>query len=275
MRGQAVCPTGFANRLPDYPAGCSESERSSGGGVQFYITWADAALLDGPALEARIPGCRLRCSFCPRRPETGADGPPPIHELGEALARALEGGICWAVVSGGSPEANLPLALSLAGALQEHLMVAWESPLYMSPAEARLVSEAADLIIGDLRFGPGRCAERLAGVDAYWATATETARLLLRRGRFLPRHTVIPGHLRCCTEPALAWLGVHAPGARVHLVTSFLDGEETLSAAERAEALSLAARNGLRGEDGGLGAIPPTSAGKIVLTTDGRILIPE
>ena len=174
----------------------------------------------------------------------------------------------------------MTLALATAAAVRPVLKVAWETPLYLSTEEALAISRAADLVMGDLRFGPGLCAQELAGVADYWAAATAAAAVLARQGRLLPRHTAVPGHMDCCTKPALERLAALAPGARVHLNTSFLDGGRTLGADEREAALAWARAKGLRPVEAALGEIPPRSplparTMTMVVTTDGRLLVPE
>ena len=42
-----------------------------------------------------------------------------------------------------------------------------------------------------------------------------------RSGELLVRHLLMPGHLECCTRPALEWLRANVPGATVNLMTGY------------------------------------------------------
>ncbi len=113
----------------------------------------------------------------------------------------------------------------------------------------------------DYKFGDERCAARLSGARGYTATLDARLGQLAAPGsarpgaRLIVRHLVMPGHLACCTVPALDHVARVAPGATVNLMTGYhpfhlagrgLGGAAAelgrgLTGAERAEVRALAA----------------------------------
>jgi putative pyruvate formate lyase activating enzyme len=178
-----------------------------------------------PSHTVYLTGCSFRCLFCSddgavHNPKQGVTLSP------EALAalierRRMEGARNVHFV-GGEPSVN---ALGILEALRRcppETHVVWNTNAYHTPALFGILSGVVDTWIADLKFGSDACG-RLAGI-------TDHARVVHRAigaleadpGALIVRHLVMPGHVDCCTAPALSWLAAHAPRAIVNVMTGWL-----------------------------------------------------
>jgi putative pyruvate formate lyase activating enzyme len=173
-----------------------------------------------------LTGCSLRCAFC------SDDGPvrqPLAHghavapeALAARIARRRREGATNVNFVGGVPDVNLLYILRALSHCPSDTHVVWNTNLWTTPATIAALTGVVGTWLADLKFGNDRCAKKLAGVDAYTATLRAALPLAARAGNLLVRHLVMPGHLGCCTAPALAWLSEHLPGVPVNLMTGYL-----------------------------------------------------
>lgn len=114
-----------------------------------------------------------------------------------------------------------------------------------------------DWFLADLKFGNDSCAEKLTLPEAparkgghlsYLARVKENILTATQVGKVLIRHLVLPGHLRCCTEPILKWVKDELPDVDVHLLLDYYPNgcsglrglERMLSPEEKREAYAIA-----------------------------------
>lgn len=81
--------------------------------------------------------------------------------------------------------------------------------MLFSQEDLPLLERLASFFVADLKFGNDLCAEALSEVDSYWGRATGNILAASRFSRVIVRHLVLPGHLMCCTKPALHWAAEH------------------------------------------------------------------
>ncbi|NUP99602.1 MAG: radical SAM protein, partial [Armatimonadetes bacterium] len=152
-------------------------------------------------------GCGLRCRFCYRPGNLNAAAGNEADPV--ALARGIDAAadcrhVHWL---GGDPDESLPGILTVHRLVRIDRPLVWNTHSYLTPAQARLLEGVVDGFVADLKFGPGACGERLAGIKGYWPAATATlGRLAAFNSRLLLRHVLLPGHLECCARPVVDWL---------------------------------------------------------------------
>jgi putative pyruvate formate lyase activating enzyme len=129
---------------------------------------------------------------------------------------------------GGDPAPHIPFILAALAEWGAHRAIpaVFNSNFYLTTDALALLDGAIDIYLPDLKFGPATgpdsCGERLGGMPDYWRVVTGCiAAVHARGGRLLVRHLLMPGHLACCTRPALAWLAT-LPGVEVSLLSQYL-----------------------------------------------------
>lgn len=100
--------------------------------------------------------------------------------------------------------------------------VLWNSNMYLGQRPLRLLRVLVDVWLPDFKFGPGRCAIRLARTPRYFETVTAALALLTDwEENVLVRHLVMPAHVDCCTKPVLDWLATHMPEVPVNIMDQY------------------------------------------------------
>ena len=98
----------------------------------------------------------------------------------------------------------------------------WNSNFFMTAEAMKILRLLTDVWLPDFKFGPGRCAMTLAKTPWYWETVTGNLLLLRDWGEDLTiRHLVMPGHVECCTYPALDWIAEHMPDVPVNVMDQY------------------------------------------------------
>jgi putative pyruvate formate lyase activating enzyme len=181
-----------------------------------------------PSYAVFLSGCSLRCVYCSEgdvvlEPDVGPRlAEYPGSERVEAMRRA--GARTFQFV-GGEPVVNLP---ALVRFLQARATALGELPLVVNtnlwaePVALDALARTADLVLADLKFGGHACALRLGGVTPYVDVLLGNLEALHARGvPLLVRHLAVPGHLDCCTRPALAALE-RWPDVTVNVMTGYV-----------------------------------------------------
>lgn len=179
-----------------------------------------------PSHTIYFTGCSFRCAFCSdwdqvvRPLDHGVEVPPQALALRIAQRRA-EGAANVNFV-GGVPDVNLLYILRVLRHCPDDTHVVWNTNLWSTPEVLAELRGVVGTWLADLKFGPGPCGKKLARVTRgdYFETVTGLLPLLPRE-RVLVRHLLMPGHLECCTKPALDWLAEHMPDAAVNLMTGY------------------------------------------------------
>ncbi|MBN1459505.1 MAG: radical SAM protein, partial [Armatimonadetes bacterium] len=213
------------------------------------LLWGEEEFIT-PTYAIFFAGCNLRCEFCYADDQNRDPAPYPRIDP-EAIAARLHA--CDPAPAsfsfiGGEPTVHLHAALRIAAVLPADLPLVWNSNFYFTSETAALLAGVIDVFIADLHFGNDDCARALSGAERYLEVVTRNIKWACGEGRLVLRHLVVPGHVECCTAPALRWIAAEVPGANVHLMTNYLPPESRLisglskalseSEIEQAEALA-------------------------------------
>ncbi|HXF60958.1 MAG TPA: radical SAM protein [Caldilineaceae bacterium] len=184
-----------------------------------------------PAHAIFFSGCTATCRFCTAarfafRPTYGVAA-TPAQLAGRVLQRQAAGARSLCFI-GGDPTPHIPFILATLAELGDRRTIpaVFNSNFYLTDEALDLLAGAIDIYLPDLKFGPALgpagCGERLGGMPNYWPVVTRCIdRALATGARVIVRHLLMPGHLDCCTRPALAWLA-ERPGVEVSLLTQYL-----------------------------------------------------
>ena len=193
------------------------------------LLWAEETFIT-PTYAIFFAGCNLGCAFC--YASTFNREPRNCHpvDVNGVVARVRESAIPPTTFSliGGEPTVHLHTALALIDALPPELPVVWNSNFYFSSDCANLLNGCVNVFVADLHFGNDNCAERIAGVASYFNVVRRNLKWAQGAGTLVVRHLVLPGHVECCTRPALAWLAAELPHVPVHILTNYLPPESRL-----------------------------------------------
>ncbi len=100
--------------------------------------------------------------------------------------------------------------------------ILWNSNMFLTGRAMDILRILVDIWLPDFKFGPGRCAIRLARTPRYWDTVTACLAKLAEWGEdVLVRHLVMPGHVECCTRPVLDWLAARMPEVPVNIMDQY------------------------------------------------------
>ena len=180
----------------------------------------EAALV--PTAVVSFAGCNWRCRFCltggPSQDATRGESFDPDDAARRLLAQP---GLRSLTILGGEPVIHLPAALALIARIPPELPVVWKTNASAGAEALDLLDGQVDLVLADLKFGSDVCARTLAGA-AHQETVWTNLRWAAERGLLRVRHLLMPGHLECCTRPALERLARELPGTRISLMTGFL-----------------------------------------------------
>lgn len=184
-----------------------------------------------PAHAIFFSGCTATCSFCTAarfafRPTYGIVVSP--QQLAQRILQRQDQGARSVAFIGGDPTPHLPFIVAVRAALGNrlHIPLVFNSNYYLTTEALALMEGVVDIHLPDLKFGPsspGRdCGLDIGGMPNYWQIVPPVLESLLAQGkRIIVRHLLMPGHIECCTEPVLRWLGNHL-GAEVSLLTQYL-----------------------------------------------------
>lgn len=179
-----------------------------------------------PCLAVFLTGCNFRCAFCSDGKQVDDPGAGSLLDdaaIAAIAAKARAEGVGAVEFVGGLPDVNLLSVAQCAEALPEGVAVALNTNGWFTPEALQAMAGWVTWLIPDLKFGPGPCGRTLAGVGDYWPIVTRNLLLAAEHGdfRLLIRHLLMPGHLQCCTRPALSWLADNLPDTRVNLMTGY------------------------------------------------------
>ena len=178
-----------------------------------------------PSHAVYLAGCNLRCVFC-------SDWDPVIHpdrhgallspiELAARIAQRRREGARNVNFVGGLPDVNVLYILETLTHCPSDTHVVWNTNLWTTEEAIDHLTGVVGTWLADLKFGSDACGRRLAGVEGYTERLHRLLPRVARSGELLVRHLLMPGHLECCTRPALEWLRANVPGATVNLMTGY------------------------------------------------------
>ena len=261
-----------------------------------FVHYGEEAPL-APSHTFYLTGCNLRCVFCHTAPDRQGRGQALTGERLRALVeRGRREGARNVNFLGGEPTVSLPALLRLFAEVRDLPLLVWNSNLYCTADALAALGGLVDVHLADLKFGNAACARRFCGADDYWDVVRARLQELWGRERetLIVRHLVLPGHLDCCTRPALAWLASALGRVRVSLKTDyivmpaargagklgrFLAAEEIAEAADIAAGLGLelvpqgAPGIALQGETKASASAPVMMSAEVVISPKGAILL--
>lgn len=169
-------------------------------------------------------GCTFRCIYCQNwdiamHPESGRVAEPDY--LAKVIEMGKSGGSKNVNFVGGNPDPHLYIILKIIQKLQVNLPLIWNSNMYTSKEAMEVLFGLIDLYLGDFRYGNDECAKRYSDVSNYWAVVSRNFRLAFERGDVILRHLVLPGHLKCCTEPIMKWVAQNIPDVYFNLMFQY------------------------------------------------------
>jgi len=228
LRQCCLCERGCGvNRLAGEVGWCGCDHRTYA--YSEGLLWGEEAFIT-PSYAIFFAGCNLRCAFCYAADQNSAPSDSEPVDGAAVASRVRESDLAPATFSliGGEPTVHLHTALALMSALPPELPVVWNSNFYFSSQAAELLDGCVDVFVADLHFGNDSCAARIASAEHYLSVVQRNLHWAQGAGKLVVRHLVLPGHVGCCTEPALGWLAGEIPNVPVHILTNYLPPESRL-----------------------------------------------
>lgn len=157
-------------------------------------------------------GCTIKCHHCQnwtisQWKEDGTEYKP--EELAREIDKLRRDGCRNANLVGGEPTPWLWHWLETFRRVRMNVPVVWNSNSYFSAETAALLAGFVDVYLLDFKYGPGDCAERISGAPRYWEVCTRNHLETNKNAELIIRMLVLPGHLRCCTNPILSWIATN------------------------------------------------------------------
>lgn len=189
-----------------------------------------------PSYTIFFAGCTFDCVFCQNwdistRPEAGSIIEPDdlAHRierqaprsglpkgLGTMLGRARN--VNWV---GGDPTSNLPYMLTVLGECTADIPQVWNSNMYLTEESMRLLDGVIDVYLSDFKYGNDKCAMRLSNAPDYMRIVTRNHLMARKNAEMIIRHLVLPGHVECCTLPALTWISENLKNVKVNVMSQY------------------------------------------------------
>lgn len=197
-------------------------------------------------------GCTMKCVYCQNwdiatAPEGGWVATP--DKLACLIAERKKEGARNVNFVGGEPTPHLKTILETLLKLNTELPIVWNSNQYYSLLTAEILEGVVDLYLADFRYGNDECALKYSKVKKYFSVVSQNFLLAFKQADVILRHLVLPGHLKCCTEPIMKWVSENLPGVYFNLMFQYYPAYRSslypeinrrLTLEERTEALLLA-----------------------------------
>ncbi len=158
-----------------------------------------------PSLTVFFMGCTFSCVFCQNWEVS------QWYEIGkkltaEELAKIIDNmaGECKNInFVGGEPTPYLPWIIKTLRFVKSSFPVIWNSNFYMSSRTMNILKDIVDVYLSDWKYGNDSCAQRLSNSANYSEIMERNHEIAFKNGEIVIRHLVLPGHIECCTKPAL------------------------------------------------------------------------
>tara|TARA_B100000579_G_C22679962_1_gene779820 strand:- start:56 stop:916 length:861 start_codon:yes stop_codon:yes gene_type:complete len=172
-----------------------------------------------------LAGCNFRCRYCSDLKEvTQPRKIPSTDELWLAkqiMTRTQQGARSISFV-GGSPDVQPLFVLRVLREANNKLPVVWNSNLWMAPETLELLLGVVDIFIADLKYGPGKCDEKLSSAANTMLRISDLMKTIVdSEARLIIRHLILPGHLECCTIPVIEKSAELGPDVYLNLMTGY------------------------------------------------------
>ena len=176
--------------------------------AEHFVHIAEEAPIN-PSLVLNLAGCGLRCRFCQQNTLLN-----PSEVEGERLEPSLwpkleaKGARSLSLV-GGNPDESLYAILRFLAAAPKgwKLPIVWNCHGYSTPETLQLLRGVVDVYVVDFKYSSEECGRRWSAVRDYPKTVRSAiAAMLGQDALVIVRILVLPGHFKCCHEPALEYL---------------------------------------------------------------------
>ncbi len=169
-------------------------------------------------------GCSFKCVFCQNwdistDPLNGVPVGP--RELAAIAVKLRKEGARNINYVGGNPDQQLHVVLSSLKHMDVNVPLLWNTNMYMSVEALKLLLDIVDIWLPDFKYGNDECALRLSKVPRYFEVVSRNHKLAHDSGDMIIRHLVLPGHVECCTKPALEWISKNCPRALVNIMDQY------------------------------------------------------
>jgi len=174
-----------------------------------------------PSYTIFFAGCTFSCAFCQnwdisQNPKNG------VRIKAETLASMIDGvsarNVNWV---GGEPTPNLPHILEVLTHVKKNIPQVWNSNMYLTEESMELLDGVVDVYLTDFKYGSDACALKYSNAPKYWEVVTRNHALAREQAELIVRHLVLPGHVECCTKPALAWIAENLKNVRVNIMDQY------------------------------------------------------
>ncbi len=167
-------------------------------------------------------GCNFSCVYC-QNWEISTAPASGISILPKELAGiiALRRAYGSRNVNFVTPTPHTHIILKILNALKVNIPVVWNSNMYYSDEIARLLEGVVDVYLGDFRYGNDACAKKYSNASDYLRVVTRNFKTAYMSGEILLRHLVLPGHIKCCTEPIVQWTKENIPNVRFNMMFQY------------------------------------------------------
>jgi len=203
-----------------------------------------------PSYTVFFSGCTFDCVFCQNwdtstKPGSGACIEP--SDLAERIERIAGHGsneplpnrarnVNWV---GGDPTSNLPFILEVLDHCQANIPQVWNSNMYLSKEAMELLKGVVDVYLSDFKYGNDKCALRLSNAPHYMETVQRNHLAAREDSEMIIRHLVLPGHVSCCTRPALTWIAENLKDLKVNVMAQYRPEHRAREFAEIARPLRM------------------------------------
>ncbi len=201
-----------------------------------------------PSYTVFFSGCTFNCVFCQNwdistRPEAGIEIYPinmarsiESKATADRIRRGQARNVNWV---GGEPTPDLPYVLAVLKECEANLPQVWNSNMYMSERAMALLDGIVDVYLTDFKYGNDKCAARLSNAPDYMRIVERNHLLARANGEMIIRHLVLPGHVDCCTRPALTWIAENLKDVKVNVMGQYRPEYRAMNFPELAHQLSM------------------------------------
>ncbi|MFW6376016.1 MAG: radical SAM protein [Thermoplasmatota archaeon] len=164
--------------------------------------------------------CNFGCVFCQNYDISQRDGGGSVEPKKLASIIHKKGGrnVNWV---GGDPTPNLDYIIEVLSYVDEPIPQIWNSNMYLTKEAMNILAKLMDVYLTDFKYGNDECAEELSNVNNYTKIIKRNHKIAERTGDLIIRHLVLPGHIKCCTEPILEWIDNNLEDPMVNIMEQY------------------------------------------------------
>jgi putative pyruvate formate lyase activating enzyme len=168
-------------------------------------------------------GCTFRCMHCQNSSiiEKPIGEYPVTDDLASRIENRFNRGARNVNLVGGNPDQHFHNILNLFRKVNVPVPVVWNSNMYHSSESGKLMRGFVDMFLGDFKYGPGDCAQKISDVDNYWDVVTRNFLEGQKYAEIYIRHLLLPNHVECCTKPIMEWVSTNLPKAKFNLMFQY------------------------------------------------------